>query len=191
MTRIEYNEAADPDYVFHKVATRLKVNFNEFKKEAGLTVKDRTHSQKLTIEDVKKEYFRIEDKLNIVGLSQTAYDTNCNQGYSPHMIKKDLGLTYDKMKTAIGAKPASRKGWGNPKKPKKKIYCSRGDGGMILDIYCVVGCSPINCDPCPNKQLKNVKASSDTLTEEEERIARHQGVRGMGYSDMIAPYAEI
>ena len=126
----------------------------------------------ITINSVKEEYFRIEELLKQEALSQTMYNANCQKGYSAYWIKKTLGLSYNGMKKVIGAKPASTLKNGGKKLSKKKIYCSRGEGGMIRVDDCIVGCSPINCEPCPNKQLKNIRASSDTLTAEQEGLMR-------------------
>ncbi|MCK5609790.1 hypothetical protein KAR91_48410 [Candidatus Pacearchaeota archaeon] len=144
----------------------------------------------LNIEEVKKEYYRIEELLNKEALSTTEYAAHVKEGYSTHFIKRDLGLSYNAMKKIIGATEATSRNRGGGQPSKKKIYCARGEGGMISISACIVGCNPAICDPCPNKQIGNIKASSDTYTEEEETIMRYEGVRGAGYSEMIAPYAE-
>jgi hypothetical protein len=143
----------------------------------------------ITTEAVKEEYFRISKLLDKEALTGDDYNLNCKKGFSTHYIKRDLGLSYNQLKDKIGAKRASsanNKGGRN-----KKIYCSRGTGRMIGVKDCLVSPTSKDCQACPDKQLNNVQASSDTLTEEEERIARYEGVKGMGYFDMIAPYAEI
>ena len=144
----------------------------------------------LNIEEVKKEYYRIEKLLKQEALNQSRYDANCKKGYSAYWIKKTLGLTYNGMKKIIGAKLASTLHNGGKKQAKKKIYCARGEGGMINIDKCVVGCNPNICDPCPDKQMQNIKASDDTLTYEQEKLMRH-GLKGMDYISMISPHAEI
>ncbi len=143
----------------------------------------------LNIEDVKEEYYRIEKLLSREALTTTEYAAYVKEGYSTHYIKRDLGLSYNAMKGIIGAKIATTKNSG-PKLSKKKIYCARGEGGMIRIDECIPGCNPAVCDSCPDKQLKNIQASDDTLTAEEESLSRH-GLRGMDYTGMIEPYAEI
>lgn len=57
----------------------------------------------------------------------------------------------------------------------EKIYCDKLRR-TIKKGDCVPMCNPEKCIPCPNKQINNVGASSDTLTVEEERTMRHMGV---------------
>lgn len=144
----------------------------------------------LTIEDVKEEYFRVEELLKHEGINQSLYDANCKKGFSAYLIKRDLGLTYNGMKEIIGAKLASTLYNGGPQLAVKKIYCARGEGGMIRIDQCVVDCNPAICGLCPNRQIKNIRASEDTLTLEEERADRHS-LKGMNYTEMIEPHAEI
>jgi len=70
-----------------------------------------------------------------------------------------------------------------------KIHCERDAGQMIRISDCIPGCNDA-CMSCESKQLKNIQAGSDTLTREQETLMRHEGIRGAGYSDMIAPFAE-
>lgn len=143
----------------------------------------------ITIEEVKKEYFRVEEFLKREAISTTEYSANAKQGYSIHCIKRVLGLTYNAMKKAIGAKEAtSQSGRNAPQLSAKKIHCKRG--GVISIDECIPGCNDL-CNDCGNRQIKNIKASSDTLTYKEEESQRHEGIRGVGYSEMIEPYAEI
>jgi hypothetical protein len=145
----------------------------------------------LTIEAVKEEYFRISKLLDKEALTGDDYNMNCKAGFSTHFIKRELDLSYNGIKKIIGAKLATSANNKGGTGRNKKIYCSRGTGQMIGVKDCLVNPISKDCQACPDKQLNNVQASPDTLTEEEETIARHQGVKGMGYSDMIAPYAEI
>lgn len=71
---------------------------------------------------------------------------------------------------------------------KGKSLCLRSNK-MIFKKDCIPGCNDA-CILCPNKQLDNIKAGNDTYTPEEETIMRHEGVRGMGYGDMIEMHAE-
>ena len=121
----------------------------------------------LTIEEVKKEYFRISKLLKKEALTGDDYNTNCPQGYSVFWIKKELGLTWNGMKKVIGAKKASHANHKGGIKKSSKILCKR-DGTMIRDINCVVDCNDI-CLTCKNRQEKNVGAGGGLLTPEEDR----------------------
>ena len=138
----------------------------------------------LNIEDVKGEYYRIEKLLGREALTTTEYAAYVKEGYSAHYIKRDLGLSYNAMKGIIGAKLATTKNKG-PKLSKKKIYCARGEGGMISVSNCIPGCNPAVCDPCPNKQLKNIGASPDIMTAQEERENMCAGIIGGQFARMI------
>jgi hypothetical protein len=144
----------------------------------------------LTIKAVKEEYFRIEKLLNKTALTGTQYDAKCKKGMSIYIIKRDLGLSYNQLKNKIGAKKASSANNKGGTGRNKKIYCSRGAGSMIGVKDCLVNPLSKDCQACPDKQLNNVQASTDTLTAEEETVMRHEGVRGSGYAAMIEPYAE-
>ena len=137
----------------------------------------------LTIEDVKEEYYRIEKLLGREALTTTEYAAYVKNGFSAHYIKRDLGLSYNDMKKVIGAELATTMNMG-PKLSTKKIYCARGEGKMISIDECVVGCNPAVCDRCPSKQLKNIKASDDTLTADQEESMRHH--RSFGSSGALA-----
>jgi hypothetical protein len=132
----------------------------------------------LTIEEVREEYFRISESLGIEALTGDNYNSSCKQGYSVFQIKKKLGLSWNGMKKIIGAKEAtsvnSKGGTGR----NKKIYCARGAGRMIGVKDCLVNPSSKDCQSCPDKQVNNVQASPDTLTEEEETIMRNVGCCG-------------
>jgi hypothetical protein len=73
--------------------------------------------------------------------------------------------------------------------PKGKILCERNNT-IISKTACIVDCNDA-CRTCKSRQEGNLRAGGETLTTEEERTVRYEGVKGMGYSDMIAPYAEI
>jgi hypothetical protein len=73
--------------------------------------------------------------------------------------------------------------------PKGKILCEKNNT-IIKDKDCLLDCNDA-CRTCKSRQERNMRAGGETLTKEEEAIMRHEGVKGMGYSDMIAPYAEI
>lgn len=75
------------------------------------------------------------------------------------------------------------------KTPGDKILCNRS-GELIRKSQCIPYCNDL-CLTCSSRQVNNIQASSDTLTPEEEAVERIEGVRGAGYEDMIAPYAEI
>ena len=75
-----------------------------------------------------------------------------------------------------------------PKIPANKILCNR-NGSIMLKSKCIPGCNDA-CIPCENKQLNNIQAGSDTITEEQEKLMRH-GLNGAGYGEMIVPYADI
>ena len=137
----------------------------------------------LTIEAVKKEYYRIEKLLDKEALSTTEYAAHVKEGYSAHFIKRDLGLSYNAMKNIIGAKLATSRNKAVKPLSKKKIYCARGEGGMISVSGCIPGCNDI-CIPCKDKQVKNIQAGDDTYTEEEETLMRHQG--SFGSSGLLA-----
>ena len=145
----------------------------------------------MKIEEVKKEYFRIAKRLKIEALTRSNYDSNCRQGYSTHFLKRYLKLSFNGMKKTIGAPLTTTS---NNKEGKlnrgKKIHCRRGTGQIIRSSDCIPGCNDA-CIDCNNKQLKNIQAGSDTYTSEEETAIRHEGIRGAGYADMIAPYSEI
>ncbi len=140
----------------------------------------------LTIKEVKKEYCRIEKLLNKEALSTTEYAANVKEGYSTHFIKRDLGLSYNAMKKIIGAKLATSKNRGGKPPSKKKIYCARGEGGMISISKCIPGCNDV-CIPCENKQVGNIQAGSDTYTPEEEAIVRIEGA-SFGNSGILAAH---
>lgn len=142
----------------------------------------------LNIETVKEEYYRIEKLLGKEALSTTEYAAYCKEGYSAHYIKRDLGLSYNAMKGIIGAELATTRNKG-PKLSKKKIRCGRYGNQLIRADECVPGCNDI-CLTCDDRQEGNISASLDTLTAEEEKLSRH-GLKGAGFYDMIAPYAEI
>ena len=73
-------------------------------------------------------------------------------------------------------------------KSSKKIKCNRTKT-MISISACIPGCNDL-CIPCENKQINNISAGGDTLTREEEAIARHEGILSLNYTEMIEPYAE-
>ena len=143
----------------------------------------------LTIEKVKKEYFRIEELLGKEALTGTQYDADCKKGFSIFLIKRDLELSYNQVKKKIGAKIASsanNKGGTVPS--TKKIYCERGGGQLIYANKCIPGCNDA-CLSCDNQQFNNIKASSDTLTAEQEGLMRHS-IQGVHYAEMIEPFAD-
>ena len=74
------------------------------------------------------------------------------------------------------------------RKSHGKILCNR-NGKYMRKSECLVGCNDA-CIPCENKQLDNTHAGDDTLTYEQETLMRHEGIRGAGFSEMIAPFAE-
>lgn len=118
----------------------------------------------LKIEEVKKEYFRIEKLLKKEALTGDDYNSHCEKGFSVFWIKKDLNLTWNGMKKVIGAKMASNATRKGGVKKSSEILCNR-DGSMITRINCVPGCNDA-CLTCENKQMQNTQAGSDTLTPE-------------------------
>lgn len=119
----------------------------------------------ITIEEIKKEYFRIEKLLGKTALTGDQYNLNCKKGFSVFLIKRDLGLTYNEVKTKIGAELASLVNNKGGAGSTKKIYCARGEGQMINIKNCLPGCNDV-CKSCPSKQIDNVGAGGDTLTPE-------------------------
>ncbi len=122
----------------------------------------------LKIEEVKKEYFRIEELTGQTALSQTIYSYHCQTGYSAYWIKKTLGLTYNGMKKIIGAKEASNSNQMGGVTKSKKILCDRTKT-MIRDNNCVVDCNDI-CLTCKNRQEGNIKAINTTTPEEDREL---------------------
>lgn len=118
----------------------------------------------MTIEEVKKEYFRIAKLLNKEALTGDNYNLNCSAGYSTRFIKRELGLSYNGMKKIIGAKLASSANNNNPGVSSKKIYCGRNGGQMIKMNECLPGCNDA-CIPCKNKQINNIQAINTTNPE--------------------------
>ena len=143
----------------------------------------------LNIEEVKEEYFRVEELLKFEGINQKVYSSYCREGFSPYIIKRVLGLTYNEMKAQIGAKLASTLRPAHTyTKSKGKMICNR-NGEKISSHQCVPGCND-KCNTCESKQLDNIKAGDDTLTYEQEKLMRH-GLKGMDYIALIEPHAEI
>ncbi len=122
----------------------------------------------LTIEQVKKEYYRIEKLLNKEALTGDDYNANCQEGYSVYQIKKKLGLSWNAMKNIIGAKEASNMNHKGGVKKAEKIRCDR-DGSMISTINCVPGCNDI-CQTCENRQEGNVSDINTTTPEEDREL---------------------
>jgi hypothetical protein len=122
----------------------------------------------LNIEEVKKEYYRIEELLNKEALSQSIYNANCQLGYSAYLIKKELGLTYNGMKKIIGAKAASNANHKGGIKKSKKIFCERTKT-KINETACVIDCNDI-CLTCDSRQEGNVRAINTTTPEEDREL---------------------
>jgi hypothetical protein len=121
----------------------------------------------LKIEEVKKEYYRIEELLNKEALSQSIYNANCQLGYSAYLIKKELGLTYNGMKKIIGARAASNANHKGGIKKSKKIFCDRTKT-KISETACVLDCNDI-CLTCDDRQEGNIKAGGEKVSQEEDR----------------------
>lgn len=119
----------------------------------------------MTIEDVKKEYFRIAKLLNKEALTGDNYNSNCQDGFSVFQIKKHLGLSWNGMKKKIGAKKASYANNKGGIKKSGKILCRR-NGLMISSLKCVPGCNDA-CLDCENKQMQNIKAINNTSPSED------------------------
>ena len=52
---------------------------------------------------------------------------------------------------------------------RSKIYCQRGEGGLIHRKDCIPGCNDI-CLSCENKQIKNVQAVNNTSPAEDREL---------------------
>ena len=123
----------------------------------------------LTIEEVKKEYFRVAKLLKKEALTGDDYNHNCKEGYSVFQIKKKLKLSWNGMKGIIGApeaSPVNRKGG---IKKTSKILCNR-DGNMISTLNCVPGCNDA-CLNCKNKQMQNIQAVNTTTPSEDRELS--------------------
>ena len=119
----------------------------------------------MTIEKVKKEYFRIAKLLKKEALTGDNYNHNCKEGFTVFHIKKQLGLSWNGMKEIIGAPKASLGNHKDGIKKTSKILCNR-DGSMISTLNCVPGCNDA-CFNCENKQLKNVQSVNNTSPAED------------------------
>jgi len=122
----------------------------------------------MTIEEVKKEYFRIAKLLKKEALTGDNYNHNCKEGFTVFHIKKQLGLTFNGMKEIIGAPKASSANRKRGIKKTGKILCNR-DGTMISTFNCVPGCNDA-CKTCKNPQMKNVKAINTTSPSEDREL---------------------
>ncbi len=122
----------------------------------------------MTIEEVKKEYFRIAELLKKEALTGDDYNHNCKEGYSVFQIKKQLGLSWNGMKEIIGAPKASSANRKSGVKKSSKILCNR-DGSMITKHNCVPGCNDA-CIACENKQIKNIQAINTTSPSEDREL---------------------
>ena len=145
----------------------------------------------ITIEEVKKEYFRISKKLNCAALTYDEYRLHCKEGYTSFGIRKYLDLSWNQLKKKIDAPIANTRNIkGIIGKSSVKIECLRGGKHKIYSQHCIVDCNDV-CKLCLNRQERNIKASDDTLTQEQETLMRHEGIRGAGYAEMIESHAEI
>jgi len=144
----------------------------------------------LSIDLIKKEYFRIKklcekqygEKLD--SLTQYEYNKNCQEGYTPYQIRKQLGLTYNKFKTEIGETLSSTQS--KPFREKvsyNRIYCKRGEGSMIFARDCIPGCNDA-CNDCENPQEGNIKASP-SLTPQEDWEQCTVGIHGSSHGKTI------
>lgn len=128
----------------------------------------------MKIEEVKEEYFRVEELLKFEGINQKTYMAHCKEGFSPYTIKRILGLTYNEMKEQIGAKKASTLRPAHTyTKSKGKIRCNR-DGSMISINACIPGCNDA-CRTCQNIQIENIPAVNN-VTPEEDMEQRQAGI---------------
>jgi len=122
----------------------------------------------MTIEEVKKEYFRIAKLLKKEALTGDDYNANCKDGFTVFNIKKKLGLSWNVMKETIGAPKASSANRKSGIEKAGKILCNR-DGTMISTFNCVPGCNDA-CKTCKNPQMKNVKAINNTSKTEDREL---------------------
>jgi len=140
----------------------------------------------MTVQDFVKEHNRIQKLLKIKIVTSDAYKKHCREGLTPHMYRKYLGKTFNQLKAENGL-PVSSTGHnkGGAKKSEKKITCLR-TSFTIAANECVPYCNDI-CHICPDIQKKNIAASEDTLSHEEEIELRESGHYG---SNMVMTFEE-
>ena len=137
----------------------------------------------ITLETLENELLKVSGKLGPV-FTQVEFHENANEKFSAWAIRRDLKTTLGKAKELFGydrRKSGFIKGetqWGNKKDVGKKVYCARGEGGMMSVNKCYPGCNDA-CQTCPHPNEKN--RMSHTLTKEEEDEFKYTGNIQGGY----------